>query len=136
MVSDAPSSPVRRTRGLTLVEVLVAVVLCGAGLAIASLGLAAAVRADGHAGDLSRAAHHVELLLARLESDELPLEASAGDFAADGAPDLRWEVAVASTQTEGLQEVTATVRWDTPAGERDLEVVRWIFVDPEVGGVQ
>jgi prepilin-type N-terminal cleavage/methylation domain-containing protein len=127
------------TRGLTLIEVLVAVVLCGAGLSVVAGGVAAAVRAEAYAADLTRAADHVDLVLARLESQELSLETASGDFSEDGEDDLTWEVEVDTpqdVQTEGLNEVTVTVRWSRYEQERDLSVVRWVFLDPLQGGVR
>ncbi|MGE0710177.1 MAG: hypothetical protein AB7N76_07550 [Planctomycetota bacterium] len=116
-----------------------AVVLCGAGLAIVAGGVAAAMRAESYADDLTRAADHVDLLLARLESQELAIEDASGDFGDDGADDLFWEVAVTApqdVQLEGLQEVRVTVRWLRYSSEQELSIVRWMFLDPQQGGVR
>lgn len=124
---------------MTLIEVLVAVVVCGAGLAVVAGGVAAAVRAEAHAGQLTRAADHADLVLQRLISGEQDLEAASGDFSDEGYEDLRWEVEIdtpTETQTEGLQAITVVVAWNSPAGERTLSVKRWIFVDPLAGGVR
>jgi prepilin-type N-terminal cleavage/methylation domain-containing protein len=126
----------RRRAGLTLIEVLVAMVLCGAGLTIVCTSLSAAVRAEGAAGDLERAARHLDLLLARLEGGALDLSAAEGDFADDGAEDLRWTVEIENTDIEGLQEAELTVLWDRPNGEQSLVVRRQFFVDPLQGGLQ
>lgn len=129
----------RARRSLTLIEVLVAVVLCGAGLAVVAGGVAAAVRAEAHAGQITRAADHVDLVFQRLLSGELPLETSVGDFTDDGSSELRWAVEVdipSETQTEGLQSLRVTVFWDAVGGERQMSFVRWIFVDPLQGGVR
>lgn len=121
------------TRGMTLVEVLVAVVVCGAGLAIAAAGVSAAVRAEGHAADLSRAAHHLELLLGRLEAGVLPLSDAEGTFADDGEPDLAWSVVCRPGEREALTDVQAAVRWTRLGTERELAVQRLLFIDPELG---
>lgn len=126
-------------RRLTLVEVLVAVVLCGAGLAIVAGGVAASVRAESYADDLSRAADHAELVMTRLESQELALENQTSDFSDDGRADLSYEVEVNNpqdVQTEGLSEVTIRIRWIRYNQERTFELVRWVFVDPQAGGVR
>jgi Tfp pilus assembly protein PilV len=126
-------------KSMTLIEVLVAVVVCGAGLAVVAGGVAAAVRAEAHAGQMTRAADHADLVLQRILSGEQALEAASGDFSDEGAADLRWEVEVdtpTETQTEGLQSVTVGVGWTAPGGERSLSVTRWIFVDPLAGGVR
>lgn len=122
-----------RRRGMTLVEVLVAVVVCGAGLVIAASAVAAALNAEGHAADVSRAATHLELLLGRVESGVLPLEAAQGDFTEEGAPDLKWSVAVEPGEREGLTDVQLSVTWTRLNQERDLTVSRLIFTDPQAG---
>lgn len=129
----------RTRRGLTLIEVLVAVVLCGAGLAVVAGGVAAAVRAEAHAGEITRAADHIDLVFQRLLSGELALENAVGDFSDDGASELRWAVEVdtpTETQTEGLQSLRVTVFWTAVQGERQLSALRWIFIDPLQGGVR
>lgn len=124
---------------MTLIEVLVAVVVCGAGLSVVAGGVAAAVRAEAYAGQLTRATDHADLVLQRILSGEQALEAGSGDFSDQGSEDLRWEVAIdtpTETQTEGLQAITVAVGWTAPGGERSLSVTRWIFVDPLAGGVR
>lgn len=123
-------------RSLTLVEVLVAVVLCGAGLAVVAAGVSSAIRGEAYAGNLVRAADHVELVLARLQSGVLALESADGDFAEDGDADMLWEVTVDNTDVEGLQVMTVVVRWESQGVARDMTVEREIFVDPLVGGVR
>lgn len=125
-----------RARRLTLIEVLIAVVVCGAGIAVVSLGISTSLRAEQRAGNLDRAAAYLELLTTRLQSEELNLEESSGDFTDDGAPDLRWSVALEGTDREGLQQASLAVLWTEPNGDHELRVERLIFVDPLVGGVQ
>lgn len=125
-----------RGRGLTLVEVLVAVVVCGAGLALVAAGISGAVRAESYAQGLTSAADHAELLLGRLEAGVLPLEDAAGDFTDDGAPELSWEVRLTPGEVEGLQVARLTVSWTSLGVERDLVVERQLFVDPLEGGIQ
>jgi len=124
---------VRRARGMTLLEVLVAVVVCGAGIAVVAGGVSAAVRGEAYAGDRVRAADQLDLLLARLESGELALEAAEGELPDAGPPALRWEVEVASGDLEGLTVATATVLWERHGVERRLAVARSFFVDPLTG---
>ncbi len=122
-----------RRAGMTLVEVLVAVVLCGAGLAVVASGASGAIRAEAYAGDLARAADHLELLLARLESGELELQSAEGDFAEDGAADLAWAVDVTPGDLEGLQVATVAVAWTRYGTPRELVCQRTFFVDPLSG---
>lgn len=117
-------------RALTLIEVLVATVLCGAGLAIACMALAGLVRTEGGADERVRAARCLERVLARIEGEELPLEDQSGDCAAEGEPWLRWEVFVTPGAVEGLREVVVVAVWQTPTGEQSHSLTRSIFVDP------
>ena len=126
----------RARAGVTWVEVVVAVTLCGAGLAVVSTGLAAAVRAEGYAADHSRAARLLDLVLARIDAQVLDLADQDGDFTEEGAPEVRWEIETGTTTIENLQELTVTVRWDEPGGEREVSVVRQVFVDPLAGGTR
>jgi Tfp pilus assembly protein PilV len=116
---------------MTLVEVLVAVVICGAALTIAAGGIAAALRADDAADDLARASSCMRLLLARLESGAVALEAGTGDFADDGEPGFTWEVTVEPGEVEGLTDCHLAVRWTRFNQERELDVSRLLFVDPQ-----
>lgn len=123
----------RRRAGMTLLEVLVAVVVCGAGVAVIAGGVSAGVRGEAYAGDRTRAADQLDLLLAQLESGELPLESAAGDLPDAGDPPLRWEVDVEQGDLEGLQVARVTVLWDRYGSERRLSVARSFFVDPLTG---
>jgi len=123
-------------RGLTLIEVLIAVVVCGAGIAVVTLGVSTSLRAEQRAGNLDRAAAYLELLTTRLQSEQLNLEEAAGDFTDDGAAELRWSVSLQGTDREGLQQASLAVLWTEPNGEHELRVERLFFVDPLVGGVQ
>lgn len=116
--------------GLTLIEVLVATVLCGAGLVVACLALGGVVRSEDGAAQRVLAARALDRLMARVEAEELPLTPDKGDFGAEGEPWLRWEITVGAGEVEGLQELTFTVRWTTPRGELSLDVQRAFFVDP------
>ncbi len=120
-------------RGVTLVEVLIAVVLCGAGLAVVATGISGAIRAEAYSDDLVRAADHLDLLLARLESGELELSDDVGDLAEDGAPDLIWTVEVGAGDLEGLQVARVTVGWRRHGVDRELVCERAFFIDPQAG---
>lgn len=121
-------------RSFTLVEVLVATVLCGAGLAVACMALAGLVRDEDGAGERVRAARAAERVMARLEGAELDLVAARGNCAAEGEPWLAWEVTVGAGEVQGLNEVQVTIGWDTPAGPRSFTLGRSFFVDPEGAG--
>jgi len=121
---------------MTLVEVLAAVVVCGAGIAVVAAALSSTVRGESYAGEVTRAADHADLVIARLGSLILPLEDARGDFEEDGSPDLRWAVEMGTTEVEALQSVTVTISWTSRGVERELTIERWIFVDPLLGGIR
>ncbi len=120
-------------RAQTLVEVLVAVVVCGAGLAVAASGISQSLRAAGHADDLDRGARLLDTLLARLEAGVLKLEDQEGDFDAEGAPDVAYTVIVRPGTLEGISDATITVLWSRTGQLRELVVTRSIYVDPQAG---
>lgn len=120
-------------RGVTLVEVLVAVTICGAGLALIASAASGAVRAEAYAASVSRAVDHADLVLGRLESGELLLEDASGDFSEDGAPELTWSIKIDTTDTANLSVAEVTVTWTLHNVQRDLVLERMVFVDPEEG---
>ena len=105
-----------------------AVVVAGAGVAVVATAVAAVLRAEGFAEGLTRATSHLDLVLTRLESGELPLEDAAGDFSEEGAPDLKWSVVIDNTDIEGLRAVECTVLWPLHGEDRELSVVRLMYV--------
>ncbi|MEZ6187026.1 MAG: prepilin-type N-terminal cleavage/methylation domain-containing protein [Planctomycetota bacterium] len=123
-----------RARGLTLIEVLVALVVCTAGLVVVSGAISQCLLVDGRAGEMEQAADLMEVLLAQLGSGELELSSQSGDFADQGYAEVRWALQVDPGQLEGLVETTCTVSWTTPAGDRSFEVQRSFFLDPLAGG--
>jgi len=122
-----------RRRSFSLVEVLVALTLCGAGLAVVASAAAAGIRGEGYAGGLTRATDHAELILTRLESGELELDAAEGDFEEEGVPELSWKVEVDTTELENLSLVSVTIVYPLHGQERELSVKRWVYTDPLAG---
>jgi len=122
-----------RRRGITLVEVLLAAVVCGAGLSVILSGIAATAKADIHAEALVRATRLLELELGRLEGGVVPLAAATGDFSLDGAPDVSWTIDVQPTDTTNLNAVTLTATWKENQNDDDrtFSIVRLIFQDPD-----
>jgi Tfp pilus assembly protein PilV len=122
----------RRTAGVTLVEVLMASVVVGAGLATILQSVSTSVRADVFAENRVKAAHLVELQLGRIESNVLPLTAGAGDFSLDGEPDFAYTIAVADFPNQpNLEQVTVDITWTEHGDPHDLAAVRLMFNDPD-----
>ncbi len=124
----------RRTAGrsgVTLVEVLLASVVCGAGLAVILSAMSTSIRLEVNADLKVKAARFVELQLGRIESGALPLESAAGDFTEEGAPEFTWTVEVTEADQSNLSQVTVSVLWTEQGEPRDLDAVRLIFTDPD-----
>lgn len=88
----------RRRSGLTLIEVVVAVTLLAAGVAVVAESLTAAIRTSGHCEDRLAATAIAESLLARLEAGEIEISDAAGDVALDYPDALPWW----SEESDGL----------------------------------
>ncbi len=135
----------RRDQGLTLIEVLIAVVVLTAGIVVVASGLTTALRAESWAEDEARAATVAGAILARMEAGELPIEETSGDVASDFPDDVPWqrydldadtqertpvtgdllyEITMATTDLEDFEEVTVTIAWTDGPTQRTLSVVR------------
>ena len=122
----------RRDRGITLVEVLVASVVVGAGLATVLSAISTSVRADVFAENRVKAAHLIELQLGRIEGNVLPVSPGSGDFLADGESNFTYTIAVDDADQPNLQQITVAVQWTEQGNPRELSVIRLIFNDPDV----
>jgi type II secretory pathway pseudopilin PulG len=120
-----------RSRGLTLVEVLLAAVVTGAGLAVVCEAITMSIRADIRADNMIRVARLLDLQVNRLEGGVLPIQAATGDFSDDGEADVTWNLAVDTTDTANLQQVTITATWIEHGEPHDLDVVRLMYTDPD-----
>src|SRR5271169_3946959 len=89
----------RRARGFTLVEVLMAAVVVGGGLALVASALSSSIRAEGHADNLVRVSRLLDLQLGRIEGYVIPAQNGTGDFTLDGEPDVTWTMTVDQTDT-------------------------------------
>jgi Tfp pilus assembly protein PilV len=117
--------------GITLVEVLVASVVVGAGLATVLSAISASVRADVFAENRVKAAHLIELQLGRIEGSVLPVAPGSGDFLADGEDNFTYTIAVDDADLPNLQQITVTVQWNEQGTPRTLSAIRLLFNDPD-----
>ncbi len=100
---------VRSNRGFTLVEALVAVVLCGVGVVAAMQALSSLQKTNinaVHAERLLRlATNKVEEIGVTSPITETPTD---GDFSEDGAPDATYSVDIQAGTVDGTYVVTIT----------------------------
>lgn len=121
----------RRDRGITLVEVLLAAVVVGAGLAVILSAMSTSIRAEMNADNKVKAARLLEVTLGRLEGGVLGAQSASGDFTEDGEPDFRWSTDAADTDTANLQQVTVTITWVEHGDEHTIDAVRLVYTDPD-----
>lgn len=133
--SGPRSSRVRGSRGLTLVEVLMATVVVGAGLALVASGLATSIRAEAHADNLVRVSRLIDLQIGRLEGGVLAVQNATGDFSLDGHPDVTWTITVGNTLTANLQQVTVEADWDEAGTAQSMQIARLFYQDPDAAAV-
>lgn len=122
---------IRRQKGVTLLEVLLAAVIVGTGIAAALSAISTSIRADRHADALDRAARLIDLELGRIEGGFLPVASAAGDFTQDGEPEVSYTVGVADTLVANLEQVTITVNWTEGNTPMSQSVVRLLYQDPQ-----
>ena len=121
-------------RGFTLVEVLVALVIMGAALAMLSQGFAAGGLASYGAQNQTLAAIEAASKIAELEAGLLPLDiGQSGTLEAQPDGSWTWEIATEPlTAPAGLYHVTVTIRWVESGGERAYSLVRLMRERPAV----
>lgn len=100
----------RRLRGFTIVEALVAAVLLGVGVTACLAAMGALAKGETRIRDVERFT-----ALARSKYDELSLEDAnaagdeSGDFADQGAPDVEWTWTTTPSEVESLDTIKLTV---------------------------
>lgn len=113
-----------RRRGFTLIEVLVALVVMGAAVAVLAQGFVLGTRASERAQRKTVGAELASAKMAELEAGILAVHLSqAGEFA--DAPGWSWEiVSTAATDAPGLYHVSVTARWSERGYEEPYTLVR------------
>lgn len=112
-------APRRRTRGFTLVEMIVATVVLAIGVVSAMLCIGSATRVTGIAQEYTRATLIAQRRLAEIDAD--PNQLSGGEQQGDYAeeePGFRWAQSVEPTGISGLVRVSLAVEWKSPTGTR------------------
>ncbi len=130
-------NPLSRRAGLTLIEVLLALVILGT-------GLVALVTAAGRCISVARQAKNYETareLLAMVEVENpMLLEEKPEDIAGGGSfsefPGFRWtrEIVQEGFEEDGLWRVTTTINWTENKSARNEQVVELIYWPEGLGG--
>jgi len=110
-------------RGFTLIEVLVALVVAVAAMALLSQGFTTGARASTSAQFATRAAMLAQRVLTDFETGQLPLTSNqSGGF--DDEPDFSYETTSATGSITGLTQLTIRIKWQERNQDRVFELVR------------
>ena len=113
----------KRSRGFTLIEVLVALVVAVAALSLISQGFMTGARASTTSQFATRAALYAQRVLTDYESGALTVGTTqTGTF--DDDPDFSYETQFSTGEVTGLTKVTVVVKWQERNNDRKYELVR------------
>lgn len=112
--------PVRRHRGLTLLEVIVAMALLAIGIAGALGAISACVRSSSAADDYSRGALLAQQVASELERSETLDPGTLDGTFDDAATGFSWTAEIGTADDQGFNPVKITVLWQE--GRRHFEL--------------
>jgi len=113
----------KRSRGFTLIEVLVALVVAVAALSLLSQGFMTGARASTTSQFATRAALLAQRVLTDYETGALTAGTTqSGTF--DDDPDFSYETKSATGDVTGLTKLTIVVKWKEHNDDRTYELVR------------
>jgi len=112
--------PVRRLRGLTLIEVIVAMTLLAVGIAAALGAISACVRSSDAASGYSRGALFAGQVAAELERSESLEPGNLNGIFDDLATGYTWTADIAQPDEQGLYPALITVYWEN--GQRQYRL--------------
>jgi len=113
----------KKSRGFTLIEVLVALVVAVAALSLLSQGFMTGARASTTSQFATRAALHAQRVLTEYETGALTVGTTqTGSF--DDDPDFSYETKFSTGDVTGLTKVTIVVKWKERNDDRMYELVR------------
>jgi general secretion pathway protein I len=124
------------SKGFTLIEVLVAIVLLGVGIVAVYGGLASLTRVESRAREketLQRlAVDKFEEISSTEQDPSVPLD---GDFSERGLNDIQWSSRAEPTGVENLEALTVTVSFiNARPGDSEGVVTGLVFTEPAVLG--
>jgi prepilin-type N-terminal cleavage/methylation domain-containing protein len=112
-----------KTRGFTLIEVLVALVVAVAALSLISQGFMTGARASSTSQNATRAALYAQRVMTDFETGALTAGSTqSGTF--DDDPDFSYETQFSTGEVTGLTKITVTVKWKERNDDRKYELVR------------
>lgn len=113
----------RAAAGFTLIEVLVALVVAVAAMAILAQGFTTGARASVNSQFATRAALLSQRVITDLETGQLSLSGNQnGSF--DDEPDFTYETVSTTGSITGLTQLTIRIKWQERNQDRAFEVVR------------
>ncbi len=132
--STNPSIRCSNSRGLTLIEVLLAVAILGVGAGVLMLATARCLAVISQSRHYSAAQRLILQVGAEnpLTRADLEVKSESGKFSDD--PDYTWEREIIEPENEnqkGLYTVRTRVRWSDRGRESFEEVVTWHYIQPE-----
>ena len=113
----------RRRRGFTLIEVLVALVVAVAALTLLAQGFSIGARASVNSQFVTRAALLSQRVITDFETGQLTLTGNQnGKF--DDEPDFTYQTTSEAGSITGLTQLTVTIQWQERNTDRSFVVVR------------
>jgi len=115
----------KHRRGLSMIEVVVAIALLGTGIAACVACIGSATQAAGRAEEFTAVQ-----LLAREKLAELELQGgqegeTKGDFGEE-RPGYSWQTVITPTEVPGLERVRVRVLWGDPESPRSVEYATYV----------
>ena len=124
-------SKIRNQKGVTLLEVLVAVTIAGVVFVVLLSGFGTNIRTTGTAEDYTTASFLVKDLMTKIElQKELKAGKEQGDFGKD-FPNFKWSTEIEKDTTLPYYRVTAKVLFTRGGNERDLSVKTVLLEQPK-----
>ena len=122
----------RRRRGFTLVEMVVATVLLALGVVGALACISSATRSTSISSEYTTAAFLAQQKFAELEAqpDQIQGGEQNGDFG-EAHPTFSWRQQVESTTIASLMRVTLQVEWRSGALSRSAQFASYILIPEE-----
>jgi len=135
MTRPRPRNPGATRSGMTLLEVLVAMIVLGVAVVGIAQGFTVGLRAAAIARATSTAMELARAKLAEVDAGLIPVtQDDDGDFADYGEPDFRYTLDSRTTDYTGLYEVVLTVEWPDRGETRSHTVIQWML-DRQAGAV-
>lgn len=133
------NAALERDDGFTLIEILVSLAIMGLVLPVVLMAFSNGARTRAVSANRTTAAYLLRDKISEMEATGVPeVGDDAGEF--EEGSSFSWETSVASTDVEGLFDVTVTIVWQERGEERTF-AIRAYMADPSVssasaGGTQ